>query len=206
MVRRQELSSLYRDRSGASEGVDFGLIGGLLVITALALMDLVTIIDLLGALVVGSMVAAALSTPLRTVAVSFYGVAWALVLGAPDHWTAAHFLRLGLNIAGGAIGYSIAMLRVTREESLRRMIRIAEIAQQAVLRPLPDVLVEAELALPALRCRPSPWPLASASSSTRMGRPSAATPKEPFSTSSEAFGSPSRPPTWAPPSTPSSRI
>ena len=146
MVRRQELSSLYRDRSGASEGVDFGLIGGLLVITALALMDLVTMIDLLGALVVGSMVAAALSTPLRTVAVSFYGVAWALVLGA-DHWTAAHFLRLGLNIAGGAIGYSIAMLRVTREESLRRMIRIAEIAQQAVLRPLPDVLVEAELAV-----------------------------------------------------------
>ncbi len=59
MVRRQELSSLYRDRSGASEGVDFGLIGGLLVITALALMDLVTMIDLLGALVVGSMVAAA---------------------------------------------------------------------------------------------------------------------------------------------------
>ena len=147
MVRRQELSSLYRDRSGVSEGADWGLIGGFLVITALGLLDLITMIYLLGALVVGSMIAAALSTPRRTVAVSLYAVAWALLLGAPDHWTAAHFLRISINIMGGAIGYSIAMLRVTREEALRRMIRIAEIAQRTVLRPLPDALGEAELAV-----------------------------------------------------------
>ena len=147
MVRRQELSSLYRDRSGVSEGFDWGLIGGLLVITALALLDLLTMINLLGALVVGSMIAAALSTPLRTVAVSLYAVAWALFLGAPDHWAPAHFLRIAINLLGGAIGYSIAMLRVGREETLRRMIRIAEIAQQTVLRPLPEVLGEAELAV-----------------------------------------------------------
>ncbi|MDQ3661007.1 MAG: SpoIIE family protein phosphatase, partial [Actinomycetota bacterium] len=147
MVRRQELSALYRDRSGASEGADWGLVGGLLVVTSLGLLDLITRIDLLGALLVGSMIAAALSTPPRTVAVALYAVAWALLLGAPEHWTAAHFLRLGLNVAGGAIGYSIARLRVTREKALRRMIRIAEIAQQTVLRPLPDILGEAELAV-----------------------------------------------------------
>lgn len=147
MVRRQELTSLYRDRSGVSEGADWGLIGGLLVITALGLLDLITMINLLGALLVGTMVAAALSTPLRTVGVALYAAAWALLLGAPDHWSTAHFLRITINIMGGAIGYSIARLRVTREEAMRRMIRIAEIAQQTVLRPLPDVLGDAELAV-----------------------------------------------------------
>jgi phosphoserine phosphatase RsbU/P len=147
LVRRQELTSLYRDRSGISEGADWGLIGGLLVITALGLLDLITMINLLGALLVGTMVAAALSTPLRTAGVALYAAAWALLLGAPDHWSTAHFLRITINVMGGAIGYSIARLRVTREEAMRRMIRIAEIAQQTVLRPLPDVLGEAELAV-----------------------------------------------------------
>jgi phosphoserine phosphatase RsbU/P len=147
LVRRKELTGLYRDPSGFSQGADWGLIGGLLVITTLALLDLETTIDLLGALVVGTMIAAALSTPRRTLLVSLYAVLWALVLGAPDHWTTSHILRLGLNVIGGAIGYSIARLRLMREEALRRMIRIAEIAQQTVIRPLPDALGEVELAV-----------------------------------------------------------
>lgn len=147
MGRRQELRTLYRDRSGVSEGADWGLIGGLLLITALALLDLITMINLLGALVIGTMVAAALSTPGRTVGVALYALAWAVVLGAPDYWTAAHLLRISINLAGGAIAYSIASLRVTREDALRRILRVAQIAQQTVLRPLPPLVGQAELAV-----------------------------------------------------------
>lgn len=147
MGRRQELRSFYRDRSGISEGADWGLIGGLLIVTVLAMLDLITKINLFGALVIGTMVAAALSTPWRTVSVALYAISWAVLLGAPAHWTAAHFLRIGVNVAGGAIAYFIASLRIAREDALRRILRVAQIAQQTVLRPLPPLMGQAELAV-----------------------------------------------------------
>lgn len=109
--------------------------------TAVALLSLLLphSVNLIGYLCVGPLIAAATLGGAMTALVAGYAFVAALLLGlrAGSFGTHDHLLRTGLVLTVGAFCTYIASRRSQRELALLRMTRVAEVAQRAILRPLP---------------------------------------------------------------------
>ena len=120
------------------------------VVTGLAVLDLALggRAVLVGLLVVGPMLAAAWQGPRETLGIGAYAVVVSVLLGAPDGiWgTADHLFRSAGIAAGGGLAVWLAGHRVRHESQLAQVIRVAEVAQLAILRPLPARLGGVSLA------------------------------------------------------------
>ncbi len=120
------------------------------VVTALGLVDLAWGRSgvLIGFLLVGPLLAAVFVGPLGTALVGLYATAAGLGLGAPNGiWGSLdHLLRvLAVAVASGLAVWA-ARHRVSREHQLLRLHRVAETAQQAILRPVPATVGPVRLA------------------------------------------------------------
>ena len=119
------------------------LVAGLVLVTALAVLDLALGSDvaLIGLLVAGSLVASMSAQPRGTAWVSLYGFALAIGLGAPnDAWaTAEHAARCAGVFAGGGLSVWLAWLGLDRE---RRITRLA--VQRAIAQALSETTTLAQ--------------------------------------------------------------
>jgi phosphoserine phosphatase RsbU/P len=117
------------------------LLVALLVTTVVAVLDLWSAASavLLGFLIAGPLLAAVSLDARRTAAVAAYATALAVLLGVPDgiFGTADHLIRCLVVAFGGVFCTFIADRRSQRERALLRMTRVAEVAQRAILRPVP---------------------------------------------------------------------
>jgi len=109
--------------------------------TGIAALDLAvhTRAILIGFLIVGPLLASARLDGARTAYVAAYGVALAVVLGIPDRTFGSpdHVLRCLTVSTGGGFATFTAHMRSERERALLRMTQVAEVAQRAILRPIP---------------------------------------------------------------------
>jgi len=94
---------------------------------------------LLGLLIVGPLLAAMNLGAWQTGAIAGYALALSVVLGVPDGFfgTADHLIRCLVVAVGGGFCTLIAARRTQRERALVHMTRVAEVAQRAILRPIP---------------------------------------------------------------------
>jgi len=93
-----------------------------------------------GSFAIAAIVASALTTVVRTALVALAATCMAAVsalwnqnLGTPEWW-----LRMALVAVGGIMAVVLAHVRVRREHELQQMTAIAEAAQQALLRVMPE--------------------------------------------------------------------
>jgi hypothetical protein len=127
------------------------LLVAVLVTSAIALLDAGTgdRAILLGLLIAGPLlVAASLDAP-RTAMVGLYALGLAVLLGIPDRivGTIDHLLGCLVVATGGALGAWGAHRRTQQERTLLRVTRIAEVAQQTILRPIPPRMGRVTLAV-----------------------------------------------------------
>jgi phosphoserine phosphatase RsbU/P len=122
-----------------------------LVASAIALLDAWTgaRASLLGLLIAGPLLAAASLDPQRTALLGLYALGLAVLLGIPDgtFGTTDHLLGCLVVATGAALGVFIAHRQAEREQALVRITRIAEVAQQTILRPIPPRMGRVALAV-----------------------------------------------------------
>jgi serine phosphatase RsbU (regulator of sigma subunit) len=122
-----------------------------LVTSAIALLDAGTgdRAILLGLLIVGPLLAAASLDAQRTAIVGLYALGLAVLLGMPagSFGTTDHLLGCLVVATGGALGAVLAHRRTQQEQLLLRVTRIAEVAQQTILRPIPPRMGRVALAV-----------------------------------------------------------
>jgi phosphoserine phosphatase RsbU/P len=122
-----------------------------LVTSAIALLDAGTggRAILLGLLIVGPLLAAASLDALRTAIVGLYALGLAVLLGIADGivGTTDHLLGCLVVATGAALGAWGAHRRIQQEQLLLRVSRIAEVAQQTILRPIPSRMGRVALAV-----------------------------------------------------------
>jgi phosphoserine phosphatase RsbU/P len=116
--------------------------------TLFGVIDLLVAFSFLGAFTLGVFVTALAASPRLVVLVAVYGLVWILLLGFDgSHWTYAHGLRLAILVAGTGVAVLGAMARERYLQALIRTANVAEVAQQALLRPLAEKYDGAELAV-----------------------------------------------------------
>ena len=88
---------------------------------------------------VAAVVASALTTVRRTAMVGVAATVLTALSAVWDHnfGTVGWWVRLAMTVAIGALAVILANLRTRREQALQHMTAIAEVAQRAVLRPMP---------------------------------------------------------------------
>jgi phosphoserine phosphatase RsbU/P len=122
-----------------------------LVTSAIALLDAGTggRAILLGLLIVGPLLAAASLDAQHTAIIGLYALGLAVLLGIPDGivGTTDHLLGCLVVATGGALGAWGAHRRTQQEQLLLRVSRIAEVAQQTILRPVPPRMGRVALAV-----------------------------------------------------------
>jgi phosphoserine phosphatase RsbU/P len=127
------------------------LLVAVLVTSAIALLDAGTGDHevLLGLLIAGPLLAAASLDPQRTATIGLYALGLAVLLGIPDgiFGTTDHLLGCLVVATGGALGAVLAHRRTQQEQLLGRVTRIAEVAQQTILRPIPPRMGRVALAV-----------------------------------------------------------
>lgn len=131
---------MRRVRSGS----DAVMAVAVVLVTVFALLDLAfhERAVLIGLLVVGPLVAATGTSARRTFAVAVYALVLAVVLGIPNDifLTVDHVVRFSVIAVAGGLSVWAANLRTQREEAMRRVAHVAEVAQRAILRPPPPEL------------------------------------------------------------------
>lgn len=127
---------------------DPGVLLGLSVLTALVVLDVVTGVQIVGVYSAGPLLASMLTTSRRTAVVGVATVASTLVGGvaAENLFTQSWAIRAGMCLALSVLAVVAAASRVRRENRLRQMTVIAETAQRAILRSLPETMGEVGLA------------------------------------------------------------
>jgi phosphoserine phosphatase RsbU/P len=127
------------------------LLVAVLVTSAIALLDAWTgdRASLLGLLIVGPLLAAASLDAQRTALIGLYALGLAVLLGIPDasFGTTDHLLGCLVVATGGALGALLAHRRTQQQQLLLRVSRIAEVAQQTILRPIPPRMGRVALAV-----------------------------------------------------------
>src|SRR5919201_3669940 len=122
-----------------------------LVTSAIALLDAWTgdRASLLGLLIAGPLLAAASLDAPRTALIGLYALGLAVLLGIPDGslGTLDHLLGCLVVATGGALGAVLAHRRTQQQQLLLRVTRIAEVAQQTILRPIPPRMGRVALAV-----------------------------------------------------------
>jgi sigma-B regulation protein RsbU (phosphoserine phosphatase) len=118
-----------------------GTLVALAVTTVIALLELWTgeWLILMGLLIIGPLLAATSLDAARTGLVAAYAVVLAVALGPVDGiWgTRDHLGRVLVVAVGGGFATLIAYRRTARERQLAQISRVAEVAQRAILRPIP---------------------------------------------------------------------
>lgn len=109
-------------------------------------------------LVFGPFVASALASVRDTVTLALLATSLAIVLALHDGTlgTPAHLARLAGVLAGSALATWLSIQRIAREAKLRTVTRVAEVAQQTILRPLPSVICG--IGLQSVTYQPQPTP------------------------------------------------
>jgi sigma-B regulation protein RsbU (phosphoserine phosphatase) len=104
---------------------------------------------LLGLLIAGPLLAAASLDAQRTAIIGLYALGLAVLLGIPDRilGTIDHLLGCLVVATGGALGAFLAHRRTQQDQLLLRVTRIAEVAQQTILRPIPPRMGRVALAV-----------------------------------------------------------
>jgi serine phosphatase RsbU (regulator of sigma subunit) len=104
---------------------------------------------LLGLLIAGPLLAAASLDAQRTAIIGLYALGLAVLLGIPDGivGTTEHLLGCLVVATGAALGAWLAHRRIQQERLLLRVTRIAEVAQQTILRPVPPRMGRVALAV-----------------------------------------------------------
>jgi sigma-B regulation protein RsbU (phosphoserine phosphatase) len=104
---------------------------------------------LLGLLIVGPLLAAASLDAPHTAIIGLYALGLAVLLGIPDGivGTTDHLLGCLVVATGAALGAWGAHRRTQQEQLLLRVSRIAEVAQQTILRPVPPRMGRVALAV-----------------------------------------------------------
>jgi sigma-B regulation protein RsbU (phosphoserine phosphatase) len=127
------------------------LLVAVLVTSAIALLDAWTgdRAVLLGLLIAGPLLAAASLDAQRTAIIGLYALGLAVTLGIPDgsFGTTDHLLGCLTVATGGALGTVLAHRRTQQQQTLLRVTRIAEVAQQTILRPIPARMGRVALAV-----------------------------------------------------------
>ena len=97
---------------------------------------------------VAAVVASAVTTVRRTAIVAFAASVLAALSAVWDHnfGTLGWWVRLAMTVAIGALAVILANVRVRREQALQHMTAIAEVAQRALLRPIPGSIGSLEFA------------------------------------------------------------
>ena len=97
---------------------------------------------LLGAMVMGPLLAASFSPPRRTAAVGAYAVILGVVAGEADgiFLEPDHVARLGILSVASALAVLASARRTDRERALAEVTRVADVAQRTILRTLPREL------------------------------------------------------------------
>ena len=97
---------------------------------------------------VAAVVASALTTVRRTAIVAVAATVLAALSPVWDHnfGTLGWWVRLAMTVALGALAVILANLRARREQALQHMTAIAEVAQRALLRPMPGSIGSLEFA------------------------------------------------------------
>jgi phosphoserine phosphatase RsbU/P len=111
------------------------------VTTAVAFLDALLggRLILIGLLIAGPMLAAVSLDGPRTGLIAAYALVLAVALGPVDHlWgTADHLVRCLVVAVGGGFATTIAFNRTGREQRMTQITQVAEVAQRAILRPIP---------------------------------------------------------------------
>jgi phosphoserine phosphatase RsbU/P len=110
----------------------------MLVTSAIALLNAWTGSRALGLLIAGPLLAAVSLDAQRTAIIGLYALGLAVLLGIPDGsvGTTEHLLGCMVVATGAALGALLAHRRIQQERLLLRVTRIAEVAQQTILRPI----------------------------------------------------------------------
>lgn len=112
----------------------------LLVLLGLATTDLLLKQDsVAGTLAMPPLMASVLATRKETVVVGTASVAGAVLLSAVDAAASpAALVRIGTVVAAAGLAAWVATLRAAREERIAHLTRVAEVAQSAILLPVPS--------------------------------------------------------------------
>jgi phosphoserine phosphatase RsbU/P len=132
-----------RPSTGSRGLADVGWPSGLAIVALLVLVDVLLgrAVSVTGTLTVGPFLASALTSPRRTAGVGLVAVAGAIALSVYDAVSAgAACVRIGSVIAGSALAVWAAAHRRDREQRLIDMTRIADVAQHAILAPVPEIV------------------------------------------------------------------
>jgi serine phosphatase RsbU (regulator of sigma subunit) len=97
---------------------------------------------------VAAVVASAITTVRRTAIVAVAAAGLAALSAVWDHnfGTVGWWVRLAMTVGLGGLAVILANIRVRRERALQRMTTIAEVAQRALLRPMPGSIGSLRLA------------------------------------------------------------
>jgi sigma-B regulation protein RsbU (phosphoserine phosphatase) len=113
------------------------------VVTLVIALDLVaSSLILIGLVVLGPLLASIALSSRRTAFIAVYATAAALLLGIPDDifLKPDHLVREAVVASTGVLAIFATRQREQREETLRKMAYVAEVAQRAMLRPPPAVV------------------------------------------------------------------
>lgn len=111
----------------------------LAVLLGLATADLLLEESVAGTLAVPPLMASALAPRRETVVVGVASVSGAVLVSAVDDAAlAAALVRIGAVVLAAAVAAWVATLRTAREQRLAHLTRVAEIAQNAILLPVPS--------------------------------------------------------------------
>ncbi|MGH9223261.1 MAG: PP2C family protein-serine/threonine phosphatase [Acidimicrobiales bacterium] len=111
---------------------------GVIVVLVAADLVLGAEVQFTGSLVIAPFIASARLSPQRTLAVGVLALAAVTFLGSfNDAGSVEAALRLLVVVAGSGLAVWIAALRQRREQELRQVTRVAEVAQRAVLTSVP---------------------------------------------------------------------
>ena len=121
-----------------------GTLIGVALVTVVAAIDLATSesVILMSLTITGPLVTSFVARTRSTAMVAGYAFVTALVLGVPNDifLNADHLVRLCVVASAGAVAVSGARQRVEREAAMARIAHVAEVAQEAILRPPPPLL------------------------------------------------------------------
>lgn len=119
-----------------------GLLAALAVLAVLVAVDALGGVQITGSFALAALAASILADSRQTAAVAVLSTALALLAGLWDgHGGGREWLvRAGICALIGAVSVGAAVLAERREERLRRMTLIAETAQRAVLRAMPNAV------------------------------------------------------------------